>query len=263
MGPGVLLYVERPGESDTWPPWVASVEVGDPEAGKSLENALRTALALSAMDAGGKGRAIGSRDVRGVPVTGLSGGRFAFAVAGGRFACAATPEAAAGGVVADPGGQGGDSTFERARAAHFPAAETFAFLDLDAIHEVADGRREALARGLAARRGGKPEDGRRDLDQVLALVHLFRFAFATQRGRARFLHRSPHHRPDRARDPLRGATTGFVWHRSWGDAPGPAYPDALRIPGSGYRPSHPDVWICRSPLSLEEPGAWRGRPSAH
>ena len=179
MGPGVLLYVERPGESDTWPPWVASVEVGDPEAAKALENALRTALALSTLDAGGKGRAIVSRDVRGVPVTGLSGGRFAFAFAGGRFACAATPEAAAGGVIADPGEKGGDSPFERARAAHFPAAETFAFLDLDAIHEVADGRREALARGLAAGRGGKPEDGRRDLDQVLALVRLFRLAFAT------------------------------------------------------------------------------------
>jgi len=178
LGPGVLLYLDAPGDSEPWPPWVACVDSDDAGATAAIENALRTALSLYALgQKGGESTLrVETREIGGVRVTGLTGTRFAFASGRGRLACAATPEAAAGGIVAGAGGGKADSRFERARAAYFPGVESFAYADLEALWKVADARRGALAEGLAS---GRPGDARRDLDQVLDLLRLFRVAFAT------------------------------------------------------------------------------------
>ncbi len=178
LGPGVLLYLDAPGASETWPPWVVSVDVDDVGTSAAIENGLRTALSLYALGQKGKEATlrVETREIGGVRVTGLTGTRFAYAFGRGRLACSATPEAAAGGIDAGGGGAQGDSRFERARSAFFPGVESFAYADLEAIWKVADSRRDALAQGLAA---GRPKDARRDLDHVLDFLHLFRFAFAT------------------------------------------------------------------------------------
>ena len=182
LGPGLLFYVDAPTAPGRWP-WVAATPA-DAEVGPAIENALRTALSLYSLGPAGKDRpaAVESRDAPGATVTGLAGTRFAYAVGGGQVAVGSSPEAVVAHLAAQTRGTSPATTpFERTRMACFPRADTFAFVDLDALHRVASARREGLARALAARRGaGATEtDARRDLDQALALIGLFRAAYFT------------------------------------------------------------------------------------
>jgi hypothetical protein len=188
IGPGILAYIDAPvGGSSRWPLVLAMELGGSPEDSPSIasavDNALRTVLALASLDA--KASAIGARvssqELRGVRVTSLDGGSVAVSYAiGPRFvAVGTTPEAVAG-FAADPPA-GGNPTLERLRTEYFPASETYLAADLESLHRLAGTHREALLARLAAGRGGDEAAARRDLDGVLALVRLFRAAFATSR----------------------------------------------------------------------------------
>jgi hypothetical protein len=187
LGPGVLAYLDTPGAVGPGgrPPLVAALdlggEAGDPGVAAALGNALRTILALYALDPSRKDLPlrVESREMGGVRVTTLAGAQtpLAFAVARGVLVLGTSAEAVAG-WFAGPG-PGGSPDFREFRAAFFPRATTFAFADLRAIARAADAHRPELARDLARRRGDPEEAARRDLDGALALLKLFRAAFAT------------------------------------------------------------------------------------
>ena len=68
---------------------------------------------------------------------------------------------------------------ERLRVEFFPEALSFAAADLQAIYNYAFERRPTIARQMAARQNRTEADAARDLDQALALIHLFDAAFLT------------------------------------------------------------------------------------
>jgi hypothetical protein len=180
VGPGVLAYVEPPAEGESKPglPAVLAVQVGgDAGVAAALDNALRTALALYALDEKhdhGRLRVV-SREVTGRRVTSLDPSTpFAYAMDGGRLVIGSTPEAVARSFTA-----GGDMRFERLRKAHFPDAQSFACVDLVALRRFAETHRAALVRQLAAEHHRPEEAEVRDLEQVLALMELFEGAYLT------------------------------------------------------------------------------------
>jgi hypothetical protein len=185
VGPGLLAYVEPPGEPGSPPafPIVFVVNLGadpgaEPAAAAPLDNALRTLLALRALDVKqGEPVRVETREIRGRKVTTLSRtSSFAYTVSSGRLVMGNSAEAVARSF-ATPGRA--DSAFARLQAAYFPDVESFACADLEAVHRVADAHRPWLARRIAARQKRPEADAARDLDQVLALIHLFRSAFLT------------------------------------------------------------------------------------
>ncbi|MCA1685597.1 MAG: hypothetical protein LC745_06345, partial [Planctomycetia bacterium] len=196
LGPGVLAYVEGPdGESPAHRlPAVLVVELGPgaegPKVAPALVNGLKTLLALYALDEkheGGRLR-VESRPAAGTRIYTLNEATpFAFAVRDGRLVLGTTASAVAGALSAqaDPHA---DARFERLRAAHFPGAESFACLDLRAIHEFADHQRPALTRRIAAEHHRTPQAAARDLDEILALLDLFEAAFLTSSIDPEFRH---------------------------------------------------------------------------
>ncbi len=100
---------------------------------------------------------------------------FAYAVGRGRLVLGRTPASVARALSAPPA----DRLFTQLRAAYFPDAETFLCADLERIHRFADSHRAAIARRIATKNQGTLEGARRDLDQALALMGLFREAFVT------------------------------------------------------------------------------------
>jgi hypothetical protein len=68
---------------------------------------------------------------------------------------------------------------DRVRSAFFPDAADFALADLRSIHDIADRRRPAVLRRLAARQDRPEAEVARDLDQALALIDLFDAGFLT------------------------------------------------------------------------------------
>jgi hypothetical protein len=185
LGPGLVAYLDTPPDRGTEIRFPLVVAVGladDSGVSAALDNALQTLLALAALDPkrAEPGARVESRDVGGVRVTTLAGGRvpFAYALDRGALVLGSSPEAVAGFFASGPGGSA-DSRFRKLRAAYFPEAETFLFADLDGLRRWADAHRADLARRLAADRHAPADDARRDLDQVLALMGLFRGAYAT------------------------------------------------------------------------------------
>lgn len=187
LGPGVLIYADSPGAGPgaRWP-LVVAVSLCEDAASKgvaaALDNALRTMLAVYALDPKQKDASlrIEAQESLGVRLTVLRGTRpfFAYAVDRGLFVFGNSVDAVAG-YCAGATKAGAGSRFARFRAEYFPERDTFAFVDLPQLYDVASARREALGRLLAAREGRPEADARHDLDQVLALVHLFEGAFAT------------------------------------------------------------------------------------
>jgi hypothetical protein len=174
LGPGVLAYIDAPAEGES-APLVVVLGLGDDSAvPAALDNALRTLFALTALDPkrAGKPLAIASRTLGAVRVTTLAGGvvPLSYAVERGMLVLGTSAEAVASYCAADPDGPG-PARLARLRAAYFPEAESFAFVDLEGFGRWADAHRPQLARRLGA--------GARDLDPVLALLGLFRAGFAT------------------------------------------------------------------------------------
>ncbi len=180
LGPAVLAYMDAPrnGESKPGPPWVLAIQVSDSGVAVALDNALRTLLALYALDEkhGLAQHRVAVREIEGTKVTALdaSSTPFAYAVDRGRLVIGATPES-----VARSFSAAADSRLERFRKAHFPGAESFACADLVALHAFADIHRTALVKKLAADHHRSEEAEGRDLDQVLALMDLFEGAYLT------------------------------------------------------------------------------------
>lgn len=185
LGPGVLAYVEAPADGSAGFPIVVALGLaGSPEdrpsLGAAVQNALRTVLALTALDAKSGPRVrLASREVRGVKVTSLVGGPrpISYAVGPGFVAFGSTPEAV--GTFAGEPAAGGNPALDRLREAYFPGAGTYACADLEALHRLASARRDDLVRRMAADRDAA--SARRDLDAALDLIGLFRAAFAASR----------------------------------------------------------------------------------
>jgi hypothetical protein len=188
-GPGLLAYVEPPGAPDARPflPVVFVVNLGEdqdpvagaePAAAAPLDNALRTLLALRALDVKqGEPLRVETREVGGRKVTMLSGSSpFAYAIASGRLVLGNSAEAVARAFTQPLRSNSG---FTRLQATYFPKVESFACVDLEAVYQLADAHRPWLVRRIAAKHQQPEADAARDLDQALALVHLFRSAFLT------------------------------------------------------------------------------------
>jgi hypothetical protein len=189
VGPDALVFIDAP-ES----PAAGHLPVvlvlglgGDEGVSAAIDNALRTFLALYALDPkhdAGQLR-VEARAEGAARLTTLANGdrvRLAYAVDRDLLVLGTTVEAVAATLMGAgrPGtGPGPRSRFERVRATYFPDAETFAFADLPALVAVAEARRDRLAQRLAARHGRPLADMRRDLDQALALLRLFQAAYAT------------------------------------------------------------------------------------
>jgi hypothetical protein len=201
LGPAVIAYVDAPAVDSTQTgansgrgrlfPVVVVVDLaGDrgragPSVADALDNALRTILAMVALDEKrGQGRAeVANFEAAGVPVRTLSASSpFAYAV--DRYGGKLVLGTSAACVVAylqsasapDSGGR-----FRAAQGKAFPEYETFLCVDLDAVTGLAGRYRDRVARSLADRQKRPVADVERDLDQILALARLFRSAFVASR----------------------------------------------------------------------------------
>jgi hypothetical protein len=162
----------------------------------ALENALRTLLALTALDeTRGEGRSrIVTREVAGATVTTLDVPLpFAYAVdrAQGRLVLGSSDIAVARYLESSSDPEAG-RRFRELQAVAFADAETFLCIDLDTLTRLADRYRDRLAKNFAARQKRPAADVERDLDHVLALARLFRAAFIASRmeSDATAVHRS-------------------------------------------------------------------------
>lgn len=184
LGPAALAYAELPasGAGKARPTWVAAVGV-EPEAISAVANAMRTAAAVVSLASGNDGKAlsirVAARDDGPIRVTTLAKApgdrvRFAFATRNdlGLVALANAAEAATGFLNATEEAQ--TSTLAKLRAERFPDALSYACVDMQAVRlAIAEGRWSAIAPGP-------------DRDQALAMLGLFRAAYATSTVAADF-----------------------------------------------------------------------------
>ena len=218
LGPGIFAYYDSPlapedGSSggsppsteSAWPfPLVVVVPITDDRAARvppsksgtgepapvvtvaaALENALHTALAMTALDEKrNQGRSrITTQVVAGTTVTTLDPPiRFAYAVdrPGSRLILSTRAGSIANflKMAAEPETI---DRFGRLQGVAFPADQTFYCIDLDLVGTLGEVYRERLVRTLAARKNRPAGDVERDLTQVLALARLFKAAFVTSR----------------------------------------------------------------------------------
>jgi hypothetical protein len=186
LGPGLLVALDAPAATEPAPvfPRVAVLELGSgPGAERvaaALDNALRTLLAVYALDEkhGGGRLRVESRAVSGTTITALAASTpYAYAISRGRLVVGSSAAVVAR-ASAKESAPGKTSRFDQDRAADFPQAQCFAWFDLEALRRHAAARRTQLARTIAARHHCPERDVARDLDDVLALMSLFRGAFA-------------------------------------------------------------------------------------
>jgi hypothetical protein len=218
LGPGVLVYSDVPTDSEEargasgpistadsrWPfPMVMAIslangaEAGSPvTAAAALDNALRTVLAMAAMDekrAHGRSR-VTTHAVAGTTVTTLDPPiPFAYAVdhSGGRLILATSP-AAIGRYLRHASDPKAGERFRRLQADAFPGASTFVCVDFDALNGLAGKHRDRLVQSLAARQKRPIGEVDRDLAHVQAMAKLFKAGFITSRfdADASSVHRS-------------------------------------------------------------------------
>jgi hypothetical protein len=209
IGPSLTASFEAPDDSAPLPqslseiPYVIAVNLSEPDPAKdpmerpddapavttaaAVDNALRTTLAIIAIDHKrnrGRNRVV-SHDVDGVQVMTLDTPiAFAYAVdrRRHRLVVGNSPRAVTRFIrTADAPDAGSRFRKIRALADSSGDAPTFLALDLQALHELAVRRREQLVDLLAKRRNLPRAETGHDLDQVLALIHLFDSAFITAR----------------------------------------------------------------------------------
>jgi hypothetical protein len=208
LGPGIVAYLDAVADlgqgaptaevAPTAPrpfPVVLAVSVSS-ESGTSstvsvldaVENALRTVLALSALDekrGQGRGR-ITTQQVAGAAVTTLDLPiPFAYAIDRANHRVVVGTKAAA--VVrylecsSDPAA---GQFFRKLQANAFSGAQAYACVNLDAFHEWAGTHRDRVAQALAARQDRPIATVEGDVAQVLALAQLFQAGFVTSRFEA-------------------------------------------------------------------------------
>jgi hypothetical protein len=223
LGPGILAYLDAPPETPTtdaggraapvggsgWlfplvvvaslgadepkPPSHPGARTGETGApatppvavARALENALRTLLAVTAMDEKrnqGRSRIV-TREVAGTTVTSLDFPiPFAYAVdaRGSRLVLGTSVESVARYLESASDPKAGER-FHRLQAAAFPNDETFCCVDLGEFSRLAGRHRDRIVQTLAARKQRPVSDVDRDLAQMLALARLFEDVFITSR----------------------------------------------------------------------------------
>jgi hypothetical protein len=187
LAPRMLIHVEPPDVDapDTRPTGALVLGLDrTPEGtqvGKAIENALRTLLAVHALDERhGDGRLrLESTGAAGAQVSALSSSSpFAFSVTSDRVVIGTSTSAVAR-TLAAQSLPAAETRLDSLRASHFPGVESFACIDLRALHAFASEHRAALVRRLAVRHGRSETDAARELDQALPLIDLFDAAFVT------------------------------------------------------------------------------------
>ena len=183
LGPGVSTYVERLNlaDGDVRFPFVCSVQASGGAVADAADNALRTLLAVHALDSkhGGGRLRVESRRAVGARVTVLNAtSPFAYAVPDGRIVVGSTSGAVARALSAQADPAAGTGV-ERIRSLYFPDAMTFAFADLKEIYAFASPQRTLIARRMAAKQKRSQDDTARDLDQVLGFLGTFDAAFVS------------------------------------------------------------------------------------
>jgi hypothetical protein len=210
LGSRVVAYLDAPtlwgsrvagSTPENWPfPTVMAVDLGDRKPGSSrdqplvaarvrvaaaFDNALRTLLAVLALDekrAGGRSRIV-KREVAGVTISTLDPPiPFAYTVdhAGHRLVLGTSAEAVERYILAGSDLQAA-ARFRQLQAAAFADAQSFLCLDLAAAEAMLRKHRDQFTKEIAARDKRSIEDVSGDLDQFLALAHLFDAAFLTLR----------------------------------------------------------------------------------
>jgi hypothetical protein len=188
LGPGVLAYLEAAGDeanpnAPDKPGLTKVLVLGhDSAAGltAAVENALRTYLALYALDPQhGRGRLqLQSQDTGGGKLTSLAPTTpLAFATESDRIVVGSSAGAVARAITqaANPT----EGPLEQLRLERFPQAGSFACVDLVRLHDHVLDRRTPLAARLAAGNKRPVEEAQRDVDEAIALMALFRQAYAT------------------------------------------------------------------------------------
>jgi hypothetical protein len=205
LGPGIVAYVDSaadrgqgaPGAGalpgGRWPfPAVIAVSVSGDSGTSStasvldaLDNALRTVLAMSALDekrAQGRGR-ITTQQVAGVTVMTLDPPvPFAYAIdRANHRVVLGTKAAAVARYLESSADPAAGQFFRTLQATAFAGAQAYACVNLDAFSEWAGKHRDRLASALATRQNRPIADVESDLAQVLALAQLFQAGFVTSR----------------------------------------------------------------------------------
>jgi hypothetical protein len=207
LGPGVVAYFDTPSDTDEphevpgpnpsadgrWPfPTVLATsvdnesKVGPPVSlAAALDNALRTMLAMTALDdkrAQGRSR-ITTRAVAGSNVMTLDPPiSFAYAVdrSAGRLVLGTTM-GAVGRYLESSSDPSAGGRLRQLRSEAFADAETFLYLDFDALNRLASKHRDRLVQTLAARQKRPIDEVDRDLAQVQSMARLFRAGYLTSR----------------------------------------------------------------------------------
>ena len=182
LNPGILAYADARSRTDRRPllPLVGVVGwsdgPGQPALAGSIDNALKTCLALRALGLADRPNREGLRVqplvVAAKKLTVLTNGRrnlTAYRVDAGRLAFGNSAEA-----VARFGPGQVRSAIHEIRAKHCGAATTFAIVDLDRLIGEVKRSRAAIARRLAAGSSRPVAEVERDLDHLLGLAGLFR-----------------------------------------------------------------------------------------
>lgn len=192
LGPGAIAYVEGGPRF----PVVGVLDLADRPGAEgpasALDNALRTALALHALDpkrrpAHLRVETTAAGEARTTALTDGQRTRFACRIDRHRLVAGNDP-----GAVARTGSGPPAPALADLRARHFPGAETFAVVDLGRLAGEIRTYRGPIARHLASRSGRAVEAVDRDLGQILALADLFHAAMFTSvaSGDASEVHRT-------------------------------------------------------------------------
>lgn len=205
LGPGAVAYLDEPEEPGDARgrlfPLVVVVDLrggrpgpdpgptrrgpADPPVPDAVENALRTFLALMALDEKrGHGRSeIQTTESAGTAVTTLGTPiPFAYAVdrPGGRLVLGTSAPSVAR-YLASSADPSAGARFRDLQATAFAEYETFVCIDMAAVARLVDRYRDRLAGSLAARQRRTPTQVEGDLEQVVALARLFRAVFVAHR----------------------------------------------------------------------------------
>lgn len=192
LGPGVTAYLEARGDGDPKLSVIAMFELNGPASiGAAFNNALRTVLAVCALDtkAGGGRLRFEASEHQGIKVGTLRPtSPFAYGIGRDRLIVSGSVEALVRAL--DPDLKSAVA-FERLRATYFSEFDSFLCADLKAIHQLAKARRDSLARLIAKNQESSFQEAAQDLDGALALLDLFQSAFAASSTTpdARSIHR--------------------------------------------------------------------------
>ncbi|WP_169974073.1 hypothetical protein [Tautonia rosea] len=192
FGPGVVGWVHapKPDQPIQSAPAVLVASIGDPDAAEAIENALRTLLAFMSLDETNDEAPLRLEHQwhEGARISALMVGqdpgspRVAFVVARGLIVLGTDLDAVAA-VLSDASAERADRlpTALAARNRLFPGASTFAYLDVAALHRLAQDRRDDLKRFMMARPENDEDDAPtpEDVELLLELIPMFRGVYVT------------------------------------------------------------------------------------